>query len=73
VSATRVGKLRISLPRIVRNSRAAVAATCFINNTSAAGNRDFNIIITGAILVWAFQILISSWERFRSQLLCIID
>jgi hypothetical protein len=42
-----------------------VAAKYFINNTSAAGNRDFNIII-GAILIWAFQILISSWEQFKS-------
>ena len=69
MSAARLDTPMGCLPFIVRNSRAAAAAANFINNTSAAGNKDFNIIIsTGAVLISAFQILISSWERFKSLL-----
>jgi hypothetical protein len=67
VLAIVLGTPWICLPRIVRNSRA-VAAACFANNKSAAGSRDFNIIIAGAILIWAYQTWISSWERFKSLL-----
>ena len=62
-----MGTPRICLPRIVRNRLVTVAAY-FIDNTSAAGNKDFNIIIKGADHIMAFQILIFSLGRFMTQL-----